>query len=70
MPKWVRANVNVYWHAIFTWLKPYFNIRALIFYMCEGSSQPIANSIFITKHAKNYGINNIDYEGHNIWHTR
>jgi len=55
---------------VFTWLKPYFNIRALIFYVCEGSSQPIANFLFITKHAKNYGISIFDYEGHNLRQTR
>ncbi len=29
-------------HVIFTWLKPYVNVRPLIFYVCEVSSQPIA----------------------------
>jgi len=42
-------------------LKPYFNTRALIFYVCEGSSQTIPNqlnmqknmvSIFLTMKAK------------------
>jgi len=40
-----------------------FNICALILNVCEGSSQPIANSLFITKHAKNYGIYIFDHEG-------
>jgi hypothetical protein len=44
---------------VFQWLKLYFNVRALIFYDCEGSSQPI-------EHAKKYGINIFDYEGHNL----
>jgi len=43
------VNVNAYWHAIFTWLKLYFNVRVIIFYMCEGSSQPIANQLSIQK---------------------
>ncbi len=36
------VNVNAYWYVIFTRRNPYFNIRALILYVCEGSSQPIA----------------------------
>jgi len=45
----LRANTR---H--FTWLKQlYFNSCALIFYVCEGLSRPIANSLFITKLAKN-----------------
>jgi len=40
--------------VIFTWPKTYFNVRALIFYVCEGSNQAIKN-------AKNYGINIFDY---------
>ncbi len=36
-------------HVVFTWLKPYFNVRALIFFMCEGSSQPIANQLNMQK---------------------
>ncbi len=39
----VRANMGE--HIVFTWPKPYFNVHALIFYVCEGSSQAI-------KHAK------------------
>jgi len=42
-------NVNAYWYAIFTWLKPYFNIPSLIFYVCEGSSQPIENQLNMQK---------------------
>jgi len=57
------VNLNVLRHPIFIWLKLYFNIYALIFYLCEGLSQPIAK-------CKNYGINIFDYEGHNLWHTR
>jgi hypothetical protein len=36
------VNVNAYWYVIFTRRNPYFNVRALILYVCEGSSQPIA----------------------------
>ncbi len=39
-----------------------FNIRPLIFYVCEGSSQPIEP----IKHAKKYRINIFYYEGHNL----
>jgi len=34
--------------------------------LLHGSSQPIANSLFVTKHAKNYGIDIFDYEGHAV----
>jgi hypothetical protein len=51
----MRKNMGVL--VIFTLPKPYFNVHALIFYVCEGSSQAI-------KHAKNYPINIFDYEGH------
>jgi len=59
-----RAGVhaNKGWRVVFTWLKPYFNVHALIFNMCEGSSQPNEP----IKHAKNYCINIFDYEGHNL----
>ncbi len=46
----------------FTWLKPYFNISALIFYVCEESSQPTEP----IKHANYYGIDIFDYEGHDL----
>jgi len=52
---------------IFTWLKPYFIVCALIFYVCEGLSQPIANQLNMQKY---YGINIFDYEGHYLLHTR
>jgi len=39
----MRANTSG--HFFFTWLKLYFNVRDLIFYVCEGSSQPIANQL-------------------------
>jgi len=48
----VHANMGV--HVVFTWPKPYFNVCALIFYACEGSSQAIKHakkimvSIFLT----------------------
>jgi len=48
--------------VVFTWPKPYFNISALIFYVCEESSQPTEP----IKHAKNYGIDIFDYEGHDL----
>ncbi len=51
------ANMGVC--VIFTWPKPYFNVHALIFYVCEGSSQAI-------KHAKKYGSNIFEYEGHDL----
>jgi len=35
--------------VIFTWLKPYLNAHALIFSVCEGSSQPIANQLNMQK---------------------
>ncbi len=38
------------------------SVRALRFYVCEGSSQPIEP----IKHAKNYGIDIFDYEGHDL----
>jgi hypothetical protein len=44
----VHANLGV--RGILTWPKPYFNVRALIFYVWERSSQAI-------KYTKNYGIN-------------
>jgi len=53
----LHANMGVL--VVFKWPKPYFNVCALIFYMCEGSSQAI-------KDAKNYGINIFDYEGHDL----
>jgi len=43
----VRA-IYVQIRVVFTWLKLYFKVPVLIFYVCEGLSQPIANS----KHAK------------------
>jgi len=33
--------------VVFTWFKLYFNICALIFYVCEGSKQPTANQLNI-----------------------
>jgi len=38
----ICANMGVY--VVFTWPKPYFNVHALIFYMCEGSSQAITHA--------------------------
>jgi len=35
--------------VIFTWLKPYLNAHALIFSVCKGSSQPIANQLIMQK---------------------
>ena len=41
-------------YIIFTTrLKPYFDIRVFIFYVCEGSCQSIANQLNMQK---NYGI--------------
>ncbi len=40
-----------------------FKDRVLIFYVCEGSSQPIANQLNMPK---NYGINIFDFEGHDL----
>jgi len=60
------VHANLGGHIVYTWLKLYFNILALIFYKCEGSSQPIEP----IKHAKNYVIDIFDYEGHDLWHTR
>ncbi len=37
-------------------------VSALIFYMCEGSSKPIAQLSM----QKNYGINIFYYEGHDL----
>ncbi len=51
------VNLNVLRHPIFIWLKLYFNIQDLIFYVCEGLSQPIAKckkimvSIYLTMKA-------------------
>ncbi len=45
-------------YVVFTWLKPYFNVRALILYECEGSSQPIEP----IEHANNFDINIFDFE--------
>jgi len=57
----VSANTIMYAKtSCFIWLKLYFNIRAVIFYMCEGSSQ---------LHEKNYGINIFHHEDQNLWHT-
>jgi len=50
------VHTNTGWRVIFSWLKPYCNVRALIFYVCEGSSQNIEP----IKHAKKYGINIFD----------
>ncbi len=47
----------------FTWLKPHYNFRALIFYMCEGLSQTHSQTM---KHAQNYGTDIFDYEGHDL----
>jgi len=41
-------------HIVFTWLRLYFNIDAIIFYVCEGLSQPIANQLNMQT---NYGNN-------------
>ncbi len=40
----MHANTPVWGlcHVIYTWLKPYFNVLALIFYVCEGLCQIIA----------------------------
>ncbi len=66
------AAANTGGRVIFTWLKTYFNVCALIFYMCEGSIQPTANqlnmqkirvSIFLTKKATIF-----DTHGTNFWH--
>ena len=54
---------NTFEIAIFYRLKLYFNVCALILYVCEGSSQAIT-------HAKNYVINIFEYKGHDLWHTR
>ncbi len=35
--------------VVITWLKPYLNARALIFFVWEGSSQPIANQLNMQK---------------------
>jgi hypothetical protein len=35
--------------VIFKRLKPYFKVRATIFYVCEGSSQAIANQLNLQK---------------------
>jgi len=60
-------------HVILTWPKPeysllkqYFNVCALIFYMCEGLSQVILGArsfIHVENMQKNFGINIFDYEG-------
>ena len=44
----VRA-IYVQIRVVFTWLKLYFNVPALIFYVCEGLSQPIANQLNMQK---------------------
>jgi len=48
-------------HVIFSRLKPYFKVCALIFCMCEGSSQAIANHLNIQKIMVSIFF---DYEGH------
>jgi len=68
----VHANMGMR----FTWPKPeyslpkpYFNVHALIFYVCEVSSQVILGArsfIDIENMQKNYGINVFDYEGHDL----
>jgi len=52
--------VNMGGCVAFTWLKLYFNVCALIFYVCEGSSQSIPNQLNMQK---NNRINIFDYEG-------
>jgi hypothetical protein len=52
----VHANTGR--HVVFTCLKPYFIIRALIFYACEGLNQHTANQLNMKK---NYGINIFSY---------
>jgi len=55
----VHANMGGQALILFTRVKPYFNIDALIFYgwrIKPTHSQP-------TKHAKNYDIHIFDYEG-------
>jgi len=70
----VRANMGV--RVVFTWPKPeyslpkpYLNVCALIFNMCEGSRQVVigARSFkHIENMPKNYGVNIFDYEGHGL----
>jgi hypothetical protein len=58
----IRACVPLC-HVVFKWLQPYFNVCGLIFYMCEGFSEPIANQL-------NYGMDIFDHEGHgSLTHT-
>ncbi len=49
--------------VVLSFYKLYLSVCALIFYVCEGLSQPIANRLNMQK---NYGIDIFDYEGHNL----
>jgi len=52
-----RALTSV---LVFTQLKPYFKVCALIFFYISTCEESMKNS-------KNYSINIFDYEGHNPW---
>ncbi len=52
--------------VIFIWLKPYFNICALIYYVCEGSRQPIANYLLHTHEDHSTGIKPLEDEAYEI----
>jgi hypothetical protein len=58
-----NCAANTGGRVVFTWLKSYFNVHALIFYVFEGSSQLIASQLNMQK---SYGINIFYYEGHNL----
>ncbi len=59
--------------SVFTQLKPYFNICALIFFNLYGwRIQSTHNEVWINQLniPSKFGINIFDYEGHNPWHTQ
>jgi len=63
----VPDSVRACAHVFFMRLKPYFKVCALIFYVCEGSSQAIANQLNMQKIMVSIFF---DYEGLDLWHTR
>jgi len=67
----VIASDHVCAHVVFTWLKPYFKVCALIFYMCEGLSQAIANQLNMQKLWHQYFLTMkatiFDTHGINCW---
>ncbi len=55
------VHTNTGGRVVFTWLKPYFNVEALIFYVNEESSQLIEPIKL-----KKYGIHIFECEVHDL----